>query len=112
MVVNFLYPTLSAPSLNVTIIGRTATAGSIRTLACMATGVDLSVAGTTAMYTWRRGGVTLQGPRPNAEYTISTVGVSDAGDDYICEATVTASYLDLTGSISASGSGTLYVQCK
>ena len=78
----------------------------------MVTGVDLSVAGTTAMYTWRRGGVTLQGPSPSAEYSISPVGVSHAGDDYICEATVIAGYLDLTGSISASGNGSLFVECE
>ena len=97
-----------------TIIGRTntATAGSMHTLTCLVTGVDLSIVGTTDMYTWRRGGVTLQGPSSSAGYTISSVRVTDAGNDYICEVTVTASYLDLTGSISASGSGSLFVECE
>ena len=89
--------------------GGVATALSPHTLTCAVTGV---ATGTTVTYTWSRGGATLHGPSTSAQYTISSVGVTDAGDDYLCEVTVTADFLDLTGSISASGRGTLQVQCK
>ena len=97
--------------MNVVVDGGTATAGASHNLMCTVNGVDLSVSGTTATYTWSRGARMLQSST-SSQYTIASVGVSDAGDDYQCIVTVIASYLDETGSISASGTGSLNVQCK
>ena len=100
----------SAQSVSVVVAGGTATAGTSHNLTCTVSGVDLSVSGTTAMYTWSRGSNMLSST--TSLYTIDSVGVSDAGDDYQCDVTVMASYLDVTGSVSASGTGSLNVQCK
>lgn len=98
--------------MSVVVAGGTATAGTSHNLMCtVVSGVDLFVPGTTAMYTWRKGARMLQSST-SSQYTIASVGVSDAGDDYQCDVTVTASYLDITGSISASNRGSLFVQCK
>ena len=99
-----------APSVSVVVAGGTATVGTPHNLTCTVSGVDLSVPGTTATYTWRRGSSVLSST--TNQYIIASVGVSDAGDDYQCTVAVTASYLDITGFLSASGTSSLYVQCE
>ena len=99
-----------AARVSVTVTGGTATALLQHMLTCMVTGVNLEVASAMVTYTWRRGSTIL--PSTSRQYVIPSAGVSDAGDDYLCDLTVSADYLDLTGSISASGSGTVQVQCK
>lgn len=99
---------LTAPSINVTINGGTATAGSEYTLTCTVAGVDVGSA-STVTYRWSRRGTMLSTSR---QYVIPSAQVTDAGDDYLCEVTVTAGYLDVSNSISASATGTLHVQSE
>ena len=45
-------------------------------------------------------------------YNIAMVHVSNGGDVYTCEVTVTASYWNVSGSFGDSGNGTLSVTSK
>ena len=98
----------SEPSLTVTVNNAdNAVAGQSHTLSCSVTGSNLETA--TIMYTWRLGINVLQGPSTSNMYNITMVQVSNAGDVYTCEVTVTVSYWDVSGSFGNSGSGTLSV---
>ena len=81
------------------------------TLSCSVTGFNLETA-INIMYTWRLGTNVLQGPSTSNMYNITMVQVSNAGDVYTCEVTVTVSYWDVSGSFGDSGSGTLSVTSK
>ena len=101
----------SAPSLTVTVNNAdNAVAGQRHTLSCSVRGFNFRAA--TIMYLWRLGTNVLQGPSTSNMYNIAMVQVSNAGDVYTCEVTVTASYLDVSGSFGDSGSGTLSVTSK
>ena len=99
------------PSLTVTVNNASnAVAGQRHTLSCSVTGSNLETA--TIMYTWKLGTNVLQGPSTSNMYNITMVQVSNAGDVYTCEVTVTVSYWDVSGSFGDSGSGTLSVTSK
>ena len=101
----------SEPSLTVTVNNASnAVAGQRHTLSCSVTGSNLETA--TMMYTWRLGTNVLQGPSTSNMYNITVIQVSNAGDVYTCEVTVTASYWDVSGSFGDSGNGTLSVTSK
>ena len=90
----------------------TAVAGLSHTLSCSISGANLDTA--TVMYTWRLNDAVTQGPSASNLYNIATdndpIQVSDAGEVYSCEVTVTgASYWDVSGSFGGSGSATLSV---
>ena len=96
-----------APSLTVTVNNAdSAVAGGRHTLSCTVMGADLSTA--TVMYTWRVNGMDIPGASAN-QYSITSVQVSDVGDVYTCQVTITASYWDVSGSFVDSGSATLTV---
>ena len=103
----------SAPSLTVTVNNAdNAVAGQSHSLSCSVTGSNLETA--TIMYTWKLGTNVLQGLSTSNMYNIDMemVQVSNAGDVYTCEVTVTASYWDVSGSFGDSGNGTLSVTSK
>ena len=106
----------SAPTLTVTVNNATAAiAGLSHTLSCSVSGANFETA--TVMYTWRLNVVVMQGPSASNLYNIATdndpIQVSDAGEVYSCEVTVTgASYWDVSGSFGGSGSATLSVTSK
>ena len=90
----------------------TAVAGRSHTLSCSASGANLETA--TVMYTWRLNVVVMQEPSASNLYKLATdndpIQVSDAGEVYSCEVTVTGvSYWDVSGSFGGSGSATLSV---
>ena len=87
-----------------------AVAGQSHTLSCSVAGSNLETA--AIMYTWRLGTRVLQGPSTSNTYNIAMVQVSNAGEVYTCEVSVTASYWDVSGSFGDSGSGTLSVNSK
>ena len=108
-----------APSVAVSVSGVDgATAGSSQTLTCSVavSGVDLSELATVtlAMYTWFRGDGVVQAASTSSQYMIpsGSLGVSNAGDVYICQVAISASYWDVSGSFGGSGSGTLSVNSK
>ena len=89
-----------------------AVAGRSHTLSCSVSGANFETA--TVMYTWKLNDVMVQGPSASNLYNIATdndpIQVSDAGEVYSCEVTVTgASYWDVSGSFGGSGSATLSV---
>ena len=101
----------TAPSLTVTVNNAdNAVAGQSHTLSCSVRGFNVQAA--TIMYLWRLGTNVLQGPSTSNMYNIAMVQVSNAGDVYTCEVTVTVSYWDVSGSFGDSGSGTLSVTSK
>ena len=90
----------------------TAVAGRRHTLSCSVSGANLETA--TVMYSWRLNDAVMQGPSASNLYNIATdndpIQVSNAGEVYSCEVTVTgASYWDVSGSFGGSGSTTLSV---
>ena len=105
-----------APTLTVTVNNATtAVAGRSHTLSCSVSGANLETA--TVMYTWRLNDAVMQGPSASNLYNIATdndpIQVSDAGEVYCCEVTVTgASYWDVSESFGGSGSTTLSVTSK
>ena len=99
---------VSAPTLTVTVNNAdSAVAGGEHTLSCTVMGADLSTA--IVMYTWKLNGMNIQGATAN-QYSITSVQVSNAGDVYTCQVTVSAtSYWDVSGSFGGSGDATLTV---
>ena len=83
-----------------------AVAGRRHTLSYTVMGADLRT--TTVMYTWKLNGADILGSSAN-RYSITSVQVSNAGDVYTCQVSVTASYWDVSGSFGGSGSATLIV---
>ena len=90
----------------------TAVAGRSHTLSCSVSGANLETA--TVMYTWRLNDAVIQGTSASNLYNIATdndpIQVSNAGEVYSCEVTVTgASYWDVSGSFGGRDSATLSV---
>ena len=91
------------------------TAGISQTLTCTVSGVDLQAAAVTSvMYTWLCDGSEVQAASTSNQYTIPSVSLSvdNAGDVYICQVAIAASYWDVSGSFGGSGSGVLTVISK
>ena len=94
-----------------------ATAGSSQTLlTCSVSGVNIMSATevTSVMYTWFRDDMEVRAASTSSQYMIpaASLGVSNAGDVYTCQVTISSSYWDVSESFGSSGSGTLSVNSK